>query len=122
MLSSPGAGDFLDFFSVHHITSTDIGLVPNAGSPLLTSMTSLTQCGRYLPVPFAGLTKESEKYAKASLGENEGLTLDWLPSVTDLAKDQQFFQKALSCLMAERSNFHILSASATLLCVRTIWR
>ena len=86
----------------------------NAGSPLLTGMTSLTQCGRYLQVPFAGLTKESEKYAKASLGENEGLMLVWLPSVTDLAD--------LSCLMAEHTNFHILSATATLLCARTIWR
>ena len=56
----------------------------NAGSPLLTGMTSLTQCGRYLQVPFAGLTKESEKYAKASLGENKGLMMVWLSSVTDL--------------------------------------
>ena len=107
MLSSPGAGDLLDFFSVHHITSTDIGLVPNAGSPLLTGMTSLTQCGRYLQVPFASLAEELEKYTKASLGENEGLTLVWLSSVTDLA---------------EHTNFHILSATATLLCARTIWR
>ena len=48
MLSSPGAGDLLDFFSVRHICSADIGFVSNSGSPLLIGMTSLTQCGRHL--------------------------------------------------------------------------
>ena len=48
MLSSLGAGDLLDFFSVRHICSADIGFVSNSGSPLLIGITSLAQCGRYL--------------------------------------------------------------------------
>ena len=56
------------------------------------------------------------------MDENEGLVLVWLPSTTDLAKDQRFSQNALSCLMVEHSSFQFLSAAASLLCARTIWR
>ena len=45
-----------------------------------------------------------------------------LPSTTDLVKDHWFSQKALSCLIVERSSFQFLSAAAGLLYTQTIWR